>query len=161
MDSDGPCNRLLMPVRMCQHVLGCYVMLMEAEGLRTPPPIVVAVIYNGDQPWDVQTQLSELSFGFDRCVLLDEKGLHERGELPAGNLFRPPLAALHAGDIGEFAAPDRSELAEVVRQHEGEPMRATSADFEQHEAAARPAVAVCDLMFTLLRVDSVEDFEQR
>ncbi len=164
----------LMPVRMCRYVLGWHELLMEAEGLRTLPPIIAAVVYNGEQPWDVQTQLSEMievpaalrgsGFAFDRYVLVDEKDLYERGALPAGNVFGPLIAALQTGDAGEFArsfglaleragalaaGPEalelvrefildlkgqgrRSELAEVVRQQEGDTMvRATLADFEQ------------------------------
>ncbi len=144
---------------------------MEAEGLTELPPIIAAVIDNGEQPWDVQTQLSEMiavpqvlrdsGFAFDRYVLVDKRGLYERGELPAGNLFESLITALHASDAGEFASSydltlervfgseayefvkefileikgqgRHSELAEVVRQQEGETMvvRTTLADFEQ------------------------------
>ncbi len=81
----------LMPIRICRYVLGWYEMLMEAEDLKALPPIIAVVIYNGDQPWDVQTRLSDLikvpqvlrdsGFCFDSYVLVDEKGLYERGEL--------------------------------------------------------------------------------
>ena len=104
----------LMPMRMCRHVLGWYELLMEAEGLAELPPIIAAVIDNGEQPWDAETRLSEMiavppvlrdsGFAFDQYVLVDERRLYERGE-----------------------------LAEAVRQQEGEPMvvRTTLADFEQ------------------------------
>ncbi len=165
----------LMPVRMCRYVLSWYELLMEAEGLTELPPIIAAVIYNGERPWDAETRLSEMiavpqvlrdsGFAFDRYVLVDERSLYERGALPAGNVFGPLIAALHTGDAGEFASsfglaleragglaagPEafefvrefileikgqgrHSELAEVVRQQEGEPMvvRTTLADLEQ------------------------------
>ncbi len=48
-----------MPVRRCRQALGWHERLMEAEGLRTLPPIIAAVMDNGERPWEAQTQLSE------------------------------------------------------------------------------------------------------
>ncbi len=102
-----------------------YALLMETEGLQSLtelPPIIAAVIYNGEQPWDVQTQLSGMIAKSYDWVLERVCG----AEPAAAGLIREFIVQLKGQGC-------RSELAEVVRQQEGEPMvaRTALADLEQ------------------------------